>query len=211
MAKITRLEPSKHVSGRFLVFLEGAAEPLLKVTEDEILHFALHIGQTLDAETLEELTCAAGFSSAKATAARMIGARPLSKGELIRRLRQKGIRPEWAESAAQWLEDIGAIDDQAYADLLARHYAAKGYGVRRIQEEFFKRRVPRNCWGQALEQLGEPDDIIDRLIERKLRGGTPDRKELQRVSAFLARRGFSWSDIREGLNRYGARIEEEEP
>ena len=211
MAKITRLEPSKHISGRYLVFLEGAAESLLRVTEDEILHFALHTGQTLDGETLEKLTRAAGLSNAKATAARMIGARPLSRGELVRRLRQKDVPSEWAEAAANWLEDIGAIDDQAYADLLARHYAAKGYGRRRIQDEFFKRRVPRDCWRQALAQLEGPEEAIDRLIEKKLRGDAPDRKEYQRVSAFLARRGFSWDEIRAGLNRYGARIEDEEP
>ena len=83
MAKITRLEPSKHVSGRFLVFLEGAETELLKVTEEEVLRFALFTGKELDQAALAELTRAAGYSNAKATAARMIGARPLSKGCLL--------------------------------------------------------------------------------------------------------------------------------
>lgn len=138
----------------------------------------------------------------------MIGARPLSKGELIQRLIQKGISSDCAQAAAHWLEDIGAIDDQAYADMLTRHYAAKGYGPRKIRDEFFKRRVPRDCWAQALEQLEDPAEVIDRLIEKKLRGREPDRKELNRVSSFLARRGFAWDDIREGLSRYGASLEE---
>lgn len=208
MAKITRLEPSKHVSGRFLVFLEGAETELLKVTEEEVLRFALFTGKELDQAALAELTRAAGYSNAKATAARMIGARPLSKGELIHRLVQKGIPDDCAQSAAHWLEDIGAIDDQAYADMLTRHYAAKGYGPRKIRDEFFKRRVPRECWEPALAQLEDPEEVIDQLIEKKLRGREPDRKELNRVSAFLARRGFAWSDIREGLARYGASLEE---
>lgn len=208
MAKITRLEPSKHVSGRFLVFLEGAETELLKVTEEEVLRFALFTGKELDQTALTELTRAAGYSNAKATAARMIGARPLSKGELIHRLVQKGIPDDCAQSAAHWLEDIGAIDDQAYADMLTRHYAAKGYGPRKIRDEFFKRRVPRECWEPALAQLEDPEEVIDQLIEKKLRGREPDRKELNRVSAFLARRGFAWSDIREGLARYGASLEE---
>lgn len=208
MAKITRLEPSKHVSGRFLVFLEGGEIDLLKVTEEEVLRFALFTGKELDQAALAELTQAASYSNAKATAARMIGARPLSKGELIQRLIQKGISSDCAQAAAHWLEDIGAIDDQAYADMLTRHYAAKGYGPRKIRDEFFKRRVPRDCWAQALEQLEDPAEVIDRLIEKKLRGREPDRKELNRVSSFLARRGFAWDDIREGLSRYGASLEE---
>ncbi len=208
MARITKLEPSKHIGGRFLVFFEDAEQSLLKVTEDEVLHFALFTGKELDAPTLTALTQAAQRSNARATAARIIGARPLSKGELIRRLMEKGSDRDCAQAAADWLEDIGAINEPEYANMLARHYAAKGYGVRKIQDEFFKRRVPRDCWSQALEALEAPDDVIDGLIEKKLRGKVPDRKELSRVSAFLARRGFSWSEIREGLARYGATLEE---
>lgn len=208
MVKLTKLESSKHIGGRFLVFLEGAETDLLKVTEDEILRFSLFTGKKLEERELAELIQAANYSNAKATAARIIGARPLSKGELVRRLVDKGVDRACAQAAADWLEQIGAIDDQAYADLLTRHYAGKGYGPRKIQDEFFKRRVPRDCWAQALAQLEAPDDTIDRLIAQKLRGKEPDRKELNRVSAFLARRGFAWSDIREGLARYGAALEE---
>ena len=208
MTRITRLEPTKHIRGRFLVFLEGGEESLLKVTEEEVLRFALHTGKELDDAALAQLIRAAGLSNAKATAARMIGARPLAKGELIHRLIQKKIPSDCARAAAQWLEDIGAIDDLAYAKMLVRHYAARGYGPRKIRDEFFKRRVSRDCWDQALEELEAPDDAIYRLIERKLRGNVPDRKELNRVSAYLARRGFSWEDIREGLARYGAGLEE---
>jgi regulatory protein len=194
------------VGGRFLVFLEG--DRLLKVTEEEVLRFALYSGQELDEPTLADLTRSAGRSNARATAGHMIGARPLSKGELIHRLIQKGIAADWAQDAADWLENIGALDDKAYAEMLARHYAARGYGPRRIQNEFYKRRVPSIYWPQALEQLKAPDETIDRLIVKKLGGKTPDRKELSRVSAFLARRGFDWNDIREGLARYGAGLEE---
>lgn len=208
MAKISKLEPSKHIGGRFLVFLEGADPPLLKVTEDEVLHFALFVGKELDEATLTALTQAANRSNAKATAARIIGARPLSKGELVRRLIEKGYDGACAQSSADWLEDIGAINDQDYANMLARHYAARGYGTRKIQDEFYKRKVPRDCWPQALEELDGFDHTIDRLIEKKLRDKAPDRKELSRVSAFLARRGFSWTEIREGLERYSATWEE---
>ena len=53
--------------------------------------------------------------------------------------------------------------------------------------------------------------MLDRLIEKKLRNKVPDRKELGKVSAFLARRGFSWSEIQEGLSRYKEAQDEFEP
>ena len=72
-----------------------------------------------------------------------------------------------AQAAAQWLEDIGAIDDLAYAKCWYGITPPRGYGPRKIRDEFFKRRVSLDCWDQALEELEAPDDAIDRLIERK--------------------------------------------
>ena len=40
MRLIEKLEPSRHVQGRFLVWLEGEREPL-RVTENEVASFAL--------------------------------------------------------------------------------------------------------------------------------------------------------------------------
>ena len=61
MTRITRLEPSKHIRGRFLVFLEGGEESLLKVTEEEVLRFALHTGKELDDADLPETEICEAF------------------------------------------------------------------------------------------------------------------------------------------------------
>ena len=207
MPRIQRLEPSKHVEGRYLVFLEGGE--LIKVTAEEVLTFALAPGKELDPETRQALSRAGALSSAKARAAAMIGARALSRGELVQRLVEKGEDPLCAQQAADWLAGIGALDDGAYAAMVVRHYSAKGWGRRRIQDELFRRRVPRDYWEDALAQLPESDGVLDSLIEKKLRGRVPDQSELRRLSGFLARRGFGWEEIRDALSRYGA--SEEEP
>ena len=93
MTRITRLEPSKHIRGRFLVFLEGGEESLLKVTEEEVLRFALHTGKELDDAALAQLIRAAGLSNAKATAARMICARPGTAGTRLWRSWKRRMMP----------------------------------------------------------------------------------------------------------------------
>ena len=47
------MEPSKHKKNRILVFLEGGQ--LLKITENELLHYDLCPGADLPEETVEEL------------------------------------------------------------------------------------------------------------------------------------------------------------
>ena len=110
---------------------------------------------------------------------------------------------------ADWLEDLGYLNDGEYAKTIARHYSAKGYGDRKIQDELFRRGVPRQHWEAALAEAQEPEEGIDDFLRKRFRGRTPDQKDLKRASDALARRGYRWDEIREGLNHYGAGIEEE--
>ncbi len=204
--RIEELKPSRRKQGRFLVKLEDGS--ILRITEEELLRFRLRPGIDLDGETLEALQASVRTSSAKAAAANIIGSRALSKKELTRRLVKKGNEEADAQAAADWLEDIGAVDDAAYAASLVRHYGEKGYGPQRVREELRRRGVDRDLWDEAMEELPDPAEILGRLIEKKCGGELSDRKEIKRVSDSLMRRGFAWSDVREALRRY-TEIEED--
>lgn len=203
--KITRIEPSKHKKDRILVFFEG--DSLLKVTEAELLHFALQAGQDVSPETLTELKTAGERSTWKATGAAMTGRRMLSRKEVKERLIKKGAEENEAEETAAWLTSIGAVDDAVYAGVIVRHYAALGYGPGRIRQEFVKRGIAKELWDDALAQLGDPTESIERCIAAKMQSG--DEKERKKIANALLRRGFSWNDIRPILNRWGEEIEEE--
>ncbi|MDR3278239.1 MAG: RecX family transcriptional regulator, partial [Oscillospiraceae bacterium] len=103
---------------------------------------------------------------------------------------------------ADWLEKIGMLNDAEYARAVARHYASRGYGTRRIRDEFFKRKVARDMWDEALSELPEDGDGLLSLIESKLRGEQPDRAAQKRVTDALIRRGFSWDEVKSAMRRY---------
>ena len=77
-----------------------------------------------------------------------------------------------------------------------------------LMKELQKRGVSRELWDDALSQLPDSADAIDRFLQKKLSGRTPDRALLKKLSDALLRRGFSWSDIRPALNRLGEEIDE---
>ena len=79
----------------------------------------------------------------------------------------------------------------------------------RVREKLREKGVPRELWEDALEQLPDPAEQIDRFLGAKLRGQVPDEKEKKRLSDALLRRGFAWSDVRAGMNRLGADIYED--
>ena len=205
--RIERIEASKHKRGRVLVFLKDGA--CLKITEQELLDFGLRSGDDLEEETLQRLKEAAGISNVKVTAADLVGKRAMSRHDLERKLRDKGASEADARYAAEWLEAIGAIDDADYAALLVRHYGNLGYGPAYVRQKLYEKGVPRELWDEALDALPDSAEHIGRFLESRLRGRMPDEKEKKRLTDALLRRGFSWSDVREGLNRLGAEIWED--
>ena len=204
--RITRIENSKHVQERVLVYLEEG-DPL-RITQNELLQFGLYQGMDLSPELVVQLQDAGKRSESRAKAARMASGRMLSRKELTDRLNRKGVDLDTAEETADWLESLGAVDDAAYAGVIARHYAASGYGPGRVRQELQKRGIPRELWEDALSQLPDSAEAIDRFLRKKLGGKTPDRAMLKKLSDALLRRGFSWNDIRPALNRLGGEIEE---
>ena len=204
--KITRIENSKHVQERVLVFLEEG-DPL-RITGHELLQFGLYPGMDLSPQLVVQLQAAGQRSESRVKAAQLASGRMLSRKELTSKLSRKGIDPDTAEETADWLESLGAVDDVAYAGVIARHYAASGYGPGRVRQELQKRGVSRELWDDALSQLPDSADAIDRFLQKKLSGRTPDRATLKKLSDALLRRGFSWSDIRPALNRLGEEIDE---
>ena len=206
--RIERIEASRHKRGRVLVFLEDGA--CLKITEQELLDFGLRAGDDLDEETLAKLKEAAGVSNVKATAADLIGKRAMSRASLEKKLKEKGASEAEARYAAEWLEAIGAINDADYAALLARHYGEMGYGPQRVRDKLYEKGVPRELWEEALDQLPDNGEQIDRFLQSKLRGRTPEEKEKKRLTDALLRRGYSWSDVKAAWNRKGTAVEEDE-
>lgn len=205
--RIERIEPSRHVKGRVLVFLEDGS--CLKITEQELLDFDLRTGGALEGGELERLKASAGLSNTRAAAAGLIGKRALSRRDLEKKLREKGASASDAQYAAEWLEAIGALDDRQYAAALVRHYSGRGYGPGRIREKLYEKGVPRELWEDALEELPENDGQIDRFLDGKLRGRLPDEKEKRRLTNALLRRGFPWAEVKAAWERLGERIEED--
>ena len=196
--EITQLTQSSGES--FVVELENGES--FKTVLSVVADFSLYSGRELSDEELCEVRDASSLGKAKQRALRIIGAAALSEAALYERLVQKGESVGNAAACVSWLKDLGFLDDVEYAKNLVRHYAQKGFGRARVRDELYKRRVPRIYWDEALEQMPEQDDTIDRLLEKKLTYGAPCKKELKRATDALLRRGFSWEDVRAAISRY---------
>lgn len=201
---IQALKPSRRVKGRWLAMLDNG--DILRVGENEVVSFALYAGRELTEEEANALRDSARRSGLKEKALDLLTRKPQSRKELERRLREWEASEEETAAICDRMEELGFLNDAQYAAQVARYYAAKGFGEKKLRDEFYRRGIPRELWDGALEQTDDPAEALDAFIAKKLAGKTPDRKELSKVSAALARRGYSWSDINDALRRYGADV-----
>lgn len=209
--KIVKLRPSQRVWDRWLAFLEDGG--ILRLGPGEVAAFGLYAGMELSPELLERLNAAARQGRVRDKALDLIAARPLSRKELADKLtarprdREKAAAAteEEAAAAADWLEEMGYLNDADYARRVVEHYSARGCGPAKLRDELYRRGVPRECWDDALAAQEPPEGAIDALLQKKLRGADPsDPRALKRAADALARRGYRWEEIQEGLERYRA-------
>ena len=205
--RIEEIKPSQRKKGRILVKLSDGA--ILRLTEETAS--ALSVGMELDEGELAALEQAAAMGTVKNQAVELVGRRALSRRELEQRLLQKGGDAAAVAETADWLEEIGALDDGNYAEVVARHYARRGYGAGRVRQELQRRGIPREHWDIALEQLPDSGDAIRSYIQKKCGGDLEDPGVKKRVCDGLLRRGFSWSEIRAAISGYTDLGEEDLP
>lgn len=230
--RLEKLEPSRHREGRWLVWLADGS--LIRVGEGDVLELGLYAGKELSEEERAALTRAEEGRRLRERALQALAARPMSRTELVKKLsappRRRGGGGKTAEGepnvpsheeraaltaaaqqVADQMEELGLLNDGEYARTVARHYAGKGYGLRKIQQELYRRGVPRTHWVEALSELSGEEtgsDRLDELLRRKLRGAEPSRENLKKASDYLARRGFGWEEISSALERYAAGAED---
>ena len=183
-----------------LSFSDGST---IKTAFTVVADYGLYTGRELTEEELLEVLAASALAACKDRAMRIISARPMSERELYDRLVEKGESEQNAAASVAYLIDLHFLDDAEYAAMIVRHYAAKGYGARRVRDELYRRKVPKELWDEAMEQLPEQDGEIDRLLEKRLRGVSPDdRAAVKRASDALIRRGFGWDEVRRAVRRW---------
>lgn len=206
MTRIEKLLPPVRPGKPWTAVLAGGET--LRLPEGAVADLALYGGMELTDETMKDLRERALRHALREKAVAMLSRQMLSAGLLREKLAAKGAGEAQIEETVRWAEEIGLLNDRAYAAALVRHCQAKGYGVYKVRDELCRRRVPREYWDEALAELEDPAETIDRFLEQKL-ADPSDRKQVKKASDALARRGFSWSEVSEGIRRAKDRAGEE--
>lgn len=176
--------------------LDGAKKVF--VNGSIIEEFDLQKGQTLTFAALERIRGADILRKAKKRALYLVGEREMCRGELLKKL-AKTYGGEVAEEAAEYICELGYVNDEEYAPKLAEYLLKrKKWGVRRVRYEMITRGLDRGLVDNILADI--PGDDLDEelisLIERRYINKIADYDDRRRTIAALARRGYDFGAIK---------------
>lgn len=126
---------------------------------------------------------------------RLLTGTPRTRKQLADALRKREIPDEAAEEVLSRFEDVGLIDDAAFADawVESRHHG-RGLARRALVRELRTKGVDSAVIDEAVGQLdSEQEETTAReLVARKLRStrGLDRDKRLRRLAGMLARKGY---------------------
>ena len=203
--RIDVLKTSPDRAGRYWIALEdGTKMALYRQTVED---FALYSGKELSDEEWKGLLEHAGQMSAKMRAVRIVSASSVSKRDLEQRLVRKGEDPRQAREAVAWMEDLHLVDDRNTAEAVVHSCISKGYGLQRAKQALYEKRIPKEYWEEALADYPDQMEKIVTFLRSRL-DADADEKQIKKAVDALLRRGHSYRQIKEGLNRLALESED---
>ena len=136
---------------------------------------------------------------AKEKAMRLLLQQDRTEKELRDRLYRAGFSETASEAAMQYVSGFGYLDDRRYAE----NYISFHKGRRSRKEISFKLKnkgVPSEILSMAMEGYETEDEsaAIEHLIQKKIKGqrlSDMEYTQLNKITAYLARKGFSFPVI----------------
>ncbi|MFE7408389.1 regulatory protein RecX [Isoptericola sp. NPDC057559] len=167
------------------------------------------------AERLEsgDLSLEDAAEKARETLLRILTAAPKSRAELEQSLARKGYPEAVVAPVLNRFDEVGLVDDAAYADMLVRtRHAERGLSRRALAMELRRRGIDEETAADALEQVDGDDEheaalALARKHVARTRGLDRDVRVRRAVGA-LGRKGYapgvSFGVVRDALSEEGA-------
>jgi regulatory protein len=133
---------------------------------------------------------------AKDICLRLLTARPRTRVELAQALARKGVEEEVAEQVLSRLDEVGLIDDAAFAEVWVRsRHNFQGLSRRALAVELRRKGVADDFAAEALATVDEEaeEDRARQLVRKRLRvlDGAEEAAKIRKLVGMLARKGYA--------------------
>ncbi|WUH90547.1 recombination regulator RecX [Streptomyces sp. NBC_00433] len=133
---------------------------------------------------------------ARALCLRLLTGTPRTRRQLADAMRKREIPDEVAEYVLERFQDVGLIDDQAFANAwVESRHRGRGLARRALAQELRHRGVEAELVSEAVGLLDpeQEEETARALVQRRLPGtrGLDRDRRIRRLAGMLARKGYS--------------------
>ncbi len=162
-------------------------------------------GNDISDSDMEELIFTSAYYRARERALYYLSTRDYAEKEMAKKLRRE-FGEEAANAAAKRMVELCLIDDESfalrYAEIMLN---VKGRSPSRAVRELVLKGIDRDYAEYAVSSVGvSPKDLIRGIIDKKYARlvTSGDKKSVTKAVNALARKGYSFSDIRSVISEY---------
>lgn len=202
MVEITKIKSQKN-KHRANIYLDNKFA--FGLDADNFLKAGLRVGQKLTEKQVEGLIFKNEFQKFLDRTLRLISFRPRSEKEIRIYLQRKKAPPKLIEKIVTRLKKIKQIDDQKFTywwvdQRLTFRPRGKFGLIMELKQKGIEKEIVEKVVNEKVNEL----PLAKKLAQKKLKTyqNLPKREFRQKMSAFLARRGFSWETIREVIESF---------
>ncbi len=173
----------------------------------------IHEGDELSEEDTQKLKALSDYNRAKSRALWLLDYADQTETCLLDKLKRAGFDEKTAKKAINRLKSLDLINDDRFAERYALKCAQSGISKNQTYIKLISKKLDRETVKSAISKVEfDEEAAIEKLIEKKYHKNLElnDRKETQKVIAALARKGFSFSDIKSALSKFTDEMSQEE-
>jgi len=197
VAEITKIKPQKNKK-RVNIYLGGKFA--FGLDADNFLKAGLKVGQELSEKQVEDLVFKNEFQKLLNKVYRILSLRPRSEKEIKDYLIKKKATEKISQKIIEKLKKLGQINDNAFAIWwIEQRLTFRPRGKFGLRMELKQKGVNKKIIDKVIEQLVDELPLARKVVQKKLKTykNLPREDFYQKMSAFLARRGFSWPVIKQ--------------
>ncbi len=198
MLTITKIEPQKNKYDRVNIFVDD--EYFCAMQNFICVKNGLKVGAQVEKEKLVSLVYESDKEKALNKTANYLSRGVKTEKQVIDYLAKNGFDNLISEYVLGKLKEYNYINDENYVQQYINTYSKK-YGKKKMEFELRNKGISNAIITASLSDFKADDEVIYELAVKYLKNKEIDYKNLQKLSQYLAAKGFTWEEIQKTTNK----------
>lgn len=207
MSVITKIEKQKNKLDRVNIYLDE--EFYCAMQNFVCVKHGLFVGKKVSKEHLTNLMFESDKERAMNKVAKYLGYGIKTKKQITDYLIKQGYDNQLQNYVIEKLTEYNYINDLSYAKTYIQSYKRK-YGRRKIEYELYKKGLSKEDIEVSMQDFESDEDDLLALAKKHFKNKEQTAENFQKTSAYLASKGFGWSEISKAVNSLKQELKESE-